>query len=191
MTAKRGLGGNSPFWLLNQTGVGVAFWLASGDDAKGGNSPEGARVDCAARYISTAAVNMHLAVHGVHLKCLYASRAAKSTARVPAPPFTCVYKAGNGSVSCAGAAVQLLPPDAGVAVPLYAAVQLQRGGSLVGDVAQIRAALSPDGRDPGNAEARSDLQVACNPIPILKLSRPRTYPHSYAGIIPLRSYIIP
>ena len=42
MTAKRGLGGNSPFWLLNQTGVGVTFWLGAEDDAKGGNNPDGA-----------------------------------------------------------------------------------------------------------------------------------------------------
>ena len=41
VSAKRGLGGNSPFWLLNQTGVGVAIWLAPEDDVKGGNAPNG------------------------------------------------------------------------------------------------------------------------------------------------------
>ena len=42
MTAKRGLGGNSPFWLFNQTGVGVTFWLGAEDDAKGGSNRDGA-----------------------------------------------------------------------------------------------------------------------------------------------------
>ena len=41
VSTKRGLGGNSPFWLLNQTGVGVAIWLGPDDDVKGGNASNG------------------------------------------------------------------------------------------------------------------------------------------------------
>ena len=58
--------------------------------------------------------------------------------------------------------MQTLPPDGGVAVPLYATVQQQRGGSLVGDVANVRAALLHDGRDTGSIATTSNLQVALN-----------------------------
>ncbi len=40
-SAQRGLGGNSPFWLLNQTGVGVSLWLGPEDDVRGGSAPSG------------------------------------------------------------------------------------------------------------------------------------------------------
>ena len=55
--------------------------------------------------------------------------------------------------------VQMLPPDGSVAVPLHSAVQLQRGGSLVGDATQIRAALSHG----GNAVASAQTQVLIGP----------------------------
>ena len=50
----------------------------------------------------------------------------------------------------------MLPPDGSIAVPLYSAVQLQRGGVFVGDVAQIRASLSSCDGGPAGA---SDTQV--------------------------------
>ena len=40
-STQRGLGGNSPFWLLNQTGVGVSLWLGPEDDTRGGSAPPG------------------------------------------------------------------------------------------------------------------------------------------------------
>ena len=57
-------------------------------------------------------------------------------------------------------AVQTLPPDGSVAVPLYSAVQLQRGGSLVGDASHIRAVLSHD----SSAATPPETQVALAPI---------------------------
>ncbi len=84
------------------------------------------------------------------LRLALTSRCRDATRMIPVLPLTPFMAAG---------AVQTLPPDGSVAVPLYSAVQLQRGESLVGDASQIRAVLSHD----SSAAAPIETQVPLAP----------------------------